>query len=179
MRPLVRVRAVRPRAVRGTSRDRRGVAAVEAVFVLPVVIVLLMGVWEVGRLVQVDQIVSNAAREGARLAAGGSNNGTTVTVAMVQQAVRDYMTSAGMPSAAVAGATITVTNLSGNSWTDPGDAQPLDRFRVAVSIPPGAAFDSLKLGMVNSLTGVDQINLQTEWLSANDALITVDATLPL
>jgi hypothetical protein len=158
---------------------KRGVAAVEALFVLPITIVLLMGVWEVGRLVQISQIVSNAAREGARLGAGGANNGTAVTVAMVQQAIRDYMTSAGMPADAVAGAEITLTNLSAHSWTDPGDAEPLDRFRVAVRIPPGPAFDCLKIGMANSLTGVNEINVQTEWFSANDALITVDANLPL
>jgi Flp pilus assembly protein TadG len=166
-----------PRAQR--LSPKRGVAAVEALFVLPITIVLLMGVWEVGRLVQISQILSNAAREGARLSAGGASNGTGVTVAMAQQAVRDYMTSAGMPSAAVNGAEITVTNLSAHSWTNPADAEPLDRFRVAVRIPPGPAFDCLKIGMANSLTGVNEINVQTEWLSANDAVITVDANLPL
>ncbi|HEV3137455.1 MAG TPA: TadE/TadG family type IV pilus assembly protein, partial [Pirellulales bacterium] len=80
--------------------------AVEAAFVLPVLLVLMLGVWEVGRLIQVNQIIVNSAREGARLAAGGYVNGTPVTVAMVQQAVKDYMTSAGLPAAAVSGAQV-------------------------------------------------------------------------
>ena len=39
-------------------------ALITAVFLVPV----LIGVWEIGRLIQVQQIVSNSAREGARLA---------------------------------------------------------------------------------------------------------------
>lgn len=182
MPDVSRILAARAGSRRRATRrypNRRGVAAVEAAFVLPVVIVLMMGTWEVGRLVQVDEIVSNASREGARLAAGGASNGTTVTVAMVQQAVRDYMTAAGLPSAAVSGATITLTNLSANTWTDPSDAQPMDQFRVTVTIPSGTAFNSLRLGMVNSLTGVNQISVQTDWVSANDSQITVSASLPL
>ena len=58
---------------------RRGVVAVEAAVVLPVLIIVMFGMWEVGRLIQVNQIVTNAAREGARLAAGGYVNGTPVT----------------------------------------------------------------------------------------------------
>jgi Flp pilus assembly protein TadG len=49
---------------------RRGVAAVETAVVLNFFLVpLLIGIWEMGRLVQVQQIVANSAREGARLAA--------------------------------------------------------------------------------------------------------------
>jgi hypothetical protein len=51
---------------------RDGTATVEAGVVMALVIVpLMIGVWEMGRLVQCQQIVSNAAREGARLAAQG------------------------------------------------------------------------------------------------------------
>lgn len=52
--------------------DRTGVAAVEfAVVVGTILVPVLIGVWEVGRLIHVQQIVSNSAREGARLAAQG------------------------------------------------------------------------------------------------------------
>ena len=78
-------------------REREGVAAVEAAFVLPIVVTLMLGIWEVGRMIEVTQLVTNAAREGARVAAGGNINGTSVTVSTVQQAVKDYMTSAGLP----------------------------------------------------------------------------------
>ena len=46
---------------------RPAVAAVELAFVLLFFLVpLVIGVWEVGRLIHVQQIVSNSAREGAR-----------------------------------------------------------------------------------------------------------------
>jgi Flp pilus assembly protein TadG len=153
--------------------------AVEAAVVLPLVVLLLSGVWEVGRLVQVTQILDAAARAGARMAAGGSNNGTPVTVAMVQQTVQSYLTLAGLPSAAVNGAQISVTNLSSDSWTDPGYAQPLDPFSVSVTIPSGAAFNSLSWAVLRSITGVTQLTVQVEWLSANDAEVTVSSQIPV
>src|SRR3954447_16616528 len=51
--------------------SRAGAAAVEFAVVLPLIFLLLLGTWEVARLVQVHAILSNAAREGARLAAQG------------------------------------------------------------------------------------------------------------
>lgn len=55
---------------RWQTPHRSGAAAVEFVFVLSFVLVPVMfGVWEVGRLVLVQQIVANSTREGARLAA--------------------------------------------------------------------------------------------------------------
>jgi Flp pilus assembly protein TadG len=49
-----------------------GVAAVElAVVLLFFVVPLLLAVWEVGRLIHVQQLLSNSAREGGRLAALG------------------------------------------------------------------------------------------------------------
>jgi Flp pilus assembly protein TadG len=161
-----------------TPDVRRGAAAVEAALILPLLVGLLLGVWEVGRAVQLTQLLNDAAREGARLAAGGVNNGSPVTVAMVQQAVRDSLTASGFPAAAVSGAQITLTNLSANTWTDPCNAQPLDRFRIAVLIPSGAAFDSLRWTAVSLVSGINQLATQVEWLSANDSQVVVNTTLP-
>src|SRR5262249_29828836 len=53
-----------------TGPPRRGVAAIEMGFVTMLfVIPLIIGIWEVGRMIHVQQVVANAAREGARLAA--------------------------------------------------------------------------------------------------------------
>ena len=117
------------------SRLRRGAAVVEAAFVLPIMLTLMLGVWEVGRMVQISQILDNAAREGARVAAGGYVNGTAVTASMVQTAVQNYLTAAGLPSAAVTGAQGHVTCLATPVWTDPYAALPLDPFTVTVTIP--------------------------------------------
>src|SRR5205085_12679859 len=50
---------------------RRGAAVVELALLLPFLLVVLVGIWEVGRLIQVQQALNNAAREGAGLAAPG------------------------------------------------------------------------------------------------------------
>jgi Flp pilus assembly protein TadG len=160
------------------ARRSRGVVALEAAIVLPVFITIMVGVWEVGRLIQVSTVLNEAAREGARLAAGGASNTTAATVALVRQRVRDHLASAGFPDTAYNGATITVTNLSSNSWTDPCDAQPLDPFSVTVTLPSGDAFDSLKWAL-ESITGVKTMSATATWYSANDSQVVVDATLPL
>ncbi len=152
--------------------------AVETAVVLPILVALMMGVWEVGRLIQVSMTLNSAAREGARLAAGGTSNGTSATVAMVQQAVRNHLAAAGFPNAAVAGAQIQVTNLSSHDWTDPGNGQPLDPFTVTVTIPPGDAFNSLRW-VLCSITGIQQLSAQVQWMCANDSEVVVNAGLPL
>ena len=41
--------------------------AVEAAFVLPLALIFLFGTWEVGRIIELNQILYNAAREGASI----------------------------------------------------------------------------------------------------------------
>jgi Flp pilus assembly protein TadG len=175
VRSTARGRCVRRSRALG---ERRGLAAVEAAFTLPIVVVLMTGVWEVGRMIEVNQLVTNAAREGARVAAGGNINGVGVTVSTVQQKVRDYMTAAGLPSTAITNAQITLTNQSGNSWTDPCDAQPLDKFQVQVIIPSGTAFDSLRWSFLTKITSLNQISVAVTWMSANNSQVTVSSSLP-
>ncbi len=169
---------VAPALPRCRRCPRRGAAAVEAAVCLPLLLLFMLGVWEVGRIAQVEQILSNAVHEGARVASQGSFNGAPVTVASVQQTVRDYMTAAGLPSAAVTGAQITITNQSAHTWTDPTDAQPLDAFKVSLIIPSGAAFDSLRWILLPSVTGANQATASTNWASMNDSEVTVDTQLP-
>jgi len=159
-------------------RARRGVAAVEAAVTLPLLITLLLGLWEVGRMLQINATMNNAVREGARMAAGGLYNGQPVTVAMVQTQVKDYLTAGGFPAAAVNGSVVTVTNLSAHNWTDPSEATPLDRFRVTVTIPSGSPYQSLQWSPVSTMTGRTSLAVTTDWLSANDSRVTVDAQLP-
>jgi hypothetical protein len=47
---------------------QRGVAVVESAFILLLFFVLLLGMMEAGRFFQVQQVLTDAAREGARLA---------------------------------------------------------------------------------------------------------------
>src|SRR5437016_2897541 len=56
---------------RAPGARRSAAAAVELAFMMPFLLILLLGVWEVGRLIEVQQILNDAAREGARLASLG------------------------------------------------------------------------------------------------------------
>src|SRR5689334_20071830 len=96
---IVRIR--RPSA---RTRIRQGVAAVEFAVVLPFLLLLLAGIWEVGAMVEVQQILSNAAHVGGRQASTGLN-----TNAQVQQAVLQYLQNAGLPTQNV---TVTVTDVT-------------------------------------------------------------------
>ena len=79
---------------------RRGVATVEAALVLPICFVFIFGLFDFCRLLMVRQVVTNAAREGARYATVST---ASVTTAQVQTVVTNFL--AGQVPA---GATISV-----------------------------------------------------------------------
>ena len=84
-----------PRLSRKRKR-RRGSSAVEFAMVAPIFLVLVFGILEFGRLVMVQQIVTNAAREGARAAVldGATNQ-------EVQDAVSEYLEASSVSSETV------------------------------------------------------------------------------
>jgi Flp pilus assembly protein TadG len=51
------------------STKERGAAAIEFALVLPILVLLIVGIFEFGRLFNVQLTLSNAAREGARVMA--------------------------------------------------------------------------------------------------------------
>ena len=73
-------------------RKQRGAAAVEFAVVAPVFVLLIFGMIEYGRMVMVQQMLTNASREGARRAV---LEGATETD--VRQVVSDYLTPANIP----------------------------------------------------------------------------------
>lgn len=146
---------------------------------MPLLVILMLGLWQVGRMVQVSQILANAAREGARYAAMGNItiNGTItpITSSMVQTVVSGYLTAAGLPSTAATAAQVTINSASG--WTDPCKAQPMDKFQLTVTIPSGAAFNSLQWSALN-ITGANQLSASVTWMSLVDSQISVSSQLP-
>jgi Flp pilus assembly protein TadG len=108
--------------------SRSGTAAVELAVVSPMVIALLVGLLTVGRIVQMTEIVSNAAREGARRASTGLN-----TYADVQTTVTNYLTNAGITNQT--GLSITVYDGTSGPTFDPSTAVCLDQLTVTVTLP--------------------------------------------
>ncbi len=99
--------------------NRRGTAAVEFAIVVPIFIAFVFGIFEFGRLVMVQQLITTASREGARLAITEN-----AAASGVQSAVDAYLTNASVSSATV---TVTPSTLA--------SAQPGDTITVAVQIP--------------------------------------------
>jgi Flp pilus assembly protein TadG len=100
-------------------RNRRAAAAVEFAIVAPIFFLLVLGMIEYGRMVMVQQVITNASREGAREAVLDGATAATVT-----STVNDYLTAGS-----ISGATVTVdpSPLSGAEFGDP--------VTVTVSIP--------------------------------------------
>lgn len=79
---------------RSYRKQRRGSAAVEFALVAPLFFILVFGMIEVGRMMMVQQVITNASREGARLAVLD-----TATVGEIKSTVEDFLAS-GMISGA-------------------------------------------------------------------------------
>jgi Flp pilus assembly protein TadG len=140
-------------------QPRAGVAAVEFALVAPLVICLLLGLLGVGQMVQVKQIVSNAAREGARKASTGVN-----TYADVQATVANYLTNAGITNQT--GLTVTVSDATqGNPGPqfNPSTANWLDQLQVTVTLP----YSNVQLAPLPVAPNT-VINAQAVWLSSQD-----------
>jgi len=148
-------------------QGRRGVALVEFVIVFHILILLLIGVWEVGRLIQVQQTVQNAAREGGRQTSTGKS-----TQAQVIQAVKNYITQAGFNSANV---NVTITNLTSSSRSDPTQANQLDRFQVVVTMP----FNDARMIAQTWFTGGRTIYGRATWLSMRDIPLAINSVVPV
>jgi Flp pilus assembly protein TadG len=92
---------------------------VEFALVAPMLVLLIFGMFEFGRMMMVEQILTNAAREGARRAILEQSTATEV-----ETIVSDYLTGSS-----VSGAAVTV---------DPGQLQHLgfgQPVSVSVSVP--------------------------------------------
>jgi len=166
------------------SQERSGAAVVEFAVILPVLMIFLLGTWELGRLVQVYAILNHAAREGARIAAQGQVINVTGAYTQIQvatgtpsvtQAVKNYLTGTGINTT---GLTVTFSFLDSSGNTVSSPTQPYQgikgqRFRVSVFLP----YSSFKISNTNllNLTG---IRASVDWVSMIDDPFTVNTTMP-
>ena len=82
-------------------RNERGAALIEAAITIPIILLIAVGIFEFGRAYQTWQVLTNAAREGARQAILSDK-----TDADVQTTVQNYMKAGGLPGFATAGVVI-------------------------------------------------------------------------
>lgn len=89
-------------AATGSPRDReRGTALLEAAITVPIVLLIAVGIFEFGRAYQAWQVLTNAAREGARVAVLPST--TPEGAAAI---VRAYLDRGALPNAGRAVVTV-------------------------------------------------------------------------
>jgi Flp pilus assembly protein TadG len=142
------------------------VATVEFALVLPLIVTSLLGVWEIGHTIEVEEILYNAAAVGGRAASTGLNSAT-----QVQTAVLNYLASAGLPTQ---NATVTVNDLT-NPSTDPTAAATLDQLQVVVTVP----FSDVNWSGTNLfLSKTAVLSASVTWVSANANAYPSNITVP-
>jgi len=82
-------------------RSQRGAALLETAVTLPMIMLVAVGIFEFGRAYQTWQVLTNAAREGARIAVLPD-----YTDAMVTSTVRTYLSSGRLTNASTASITV-------------------------------------------------------------------------
>ena len=123
------VTTTRDRRIIETARGRkrrRGAVAVElALSVAFLVVPLLVGIWEIGCLLDAQQTLLEATDQGKRQAINGS-----LTNAQVQQVVLQYLSNAGVSTT---GVTVTVVNTT--SGLDASQAATNDQLVITATLP--------------------------------------------
>jgi Flp pilus assembly protein TadG len=82
-------------------RDERGAALIEAAITLPLVLLVSVSIFEFGRAFQTWQVITNAAREGARVAVLPNP-----AAGAVEARVTAYLTSGQLPNPTSAAVTV-------------------------------------------------------------------------
>ena len=188
---------------RNPSRPRRGgAAAVEMAIVMNFVMVpLLIGLWEMGRVVQVTQIVANSAREGARMAAQAITINQTgmptqiqasvwpnpSQIPNVEAAVMQYLSGAGFSRLTYADVEVSFAFLDNPPGAVIGATQPYQGvkgqlFSVTVAIrDTGSNGDPLKNKCLWSTLGLVRptvVGFTVQWRMLVDDTFSINATMP-
>jgi Flp pilus assembly protein TadG len=164
-----------------TRVHRKAIAAVELALVLPILLTLIMGTWELGRILHVQQVMVNAAREGARIAAQGQTINVTGAYTQIQaktgtpnveQTVLDYLKGAGFTN--TTGVTVTFRFEDGNtSKASPFEATKNQRFSVTLTMP----YNNVRITNLN-LLGITNLQARVDWVSMCDDPFTINTNIP-
>jgi hypothetical protein len=152
------------------DNSERGAAMVEAALTLLTLLILMFAIFEAGRMLNIQQTLTNGAREGARFsvlpaAASGTPpvpSDTLPTVPAVQARVQTYLSAAGLNGAT---ATIDVLQCCDPTANDCSDQPPCDTgefhySRVKITV-------SYKI-LSNSMFGLVEVDLQGQATMRNE-----------
>jgi Flp pilus assembly protein TadG len=180
------------------TAGRRGAAAVEFALCLPLIVLLLLGCWEVGRMVEVNQVMWNSAREAARDGSLGQDNLQTVAnnlLTYLQSAEptafpSSHSTSMISPVVTLPANTtgytcwdttanrelftVTFTDLTNTTITDPTLMSQLDLYQIGVQVP----YATIGWTAVPQVTGMTRMNVVVTWASMVDSPFQITPSLP-
>jgi len=112
------------------ARQEKGAALVETAFVLPIMLLVCVGILEFGRAYQTWQVVTNAAREGARVAILPEYPDDSV-----KARVRTYLKNGGLPATIVDGANTKVLITATTIPVDTAGTVTASAARIVVEYP--------------------------------------------
>ena len=177
---------------------RRGTAAVEFAVCLPLIFLLLAGLWEVGRMTEVQQVMWNSAREAARDASLGQSNFQTVANNLLVYLQGAEPTAFGKGHTTVFKAavvtlpsnttgltcwdntanrelfTVTFADLTNPSVSDPTGMAQLDRYEIGVQVP----YASIGWTPAATITGTTRLYVLVDWASLVDSPFQIAPYLP-
>src|SRR5687767_9092124 len=137
-------------------RNQRGAALIETAITIPLVLLVCVAIFEFGRAYQTWQVLTNAAREGARVAIITTNTDQQVT-----DAVQNYLANGFIPNPGSAGIVINRSEAMGDNTAS----------RVTVNYP--FSFIVLnpvaKLVVQTSTTGKAALTMQSVAVMRNES----------
>lgn len=114
---------------------RRAVAAVEMAFVVPVLVMIALGMFELSRGIIVKQALTGAARKGCRSGIIHQYGNSTIVSDVIDVMRDNGFDSTRFNPPSIGSVNITVTDPSGNALSDALDAPPGSTVTVQVVIP--------------------------------------------
>ncbi len=176
----------------------RGIAAVEFAAFLPIMLTMMAGLWEVGRMTEVSVVMWNSAREAARDASLGQDNLQAVTSNLLTylQGAEPTAFGNGHSTSIIAPVvtmpantsgytcwdnttnkelfTMTFTDLTQTGVTDPTAMSQLDLYQIGVQVP----YKSISISPLKQITGGSRLSVTVTWVSMVDSPFQIPASLP-
>ena len=186
------------RGIAVAKQRRRGVAATEFAICLPILFIILYGLWEVGRMTEVQNVVWNCAREGARDAsmgqanlqavannvlvylqgaeptAFGSGHSTSLIAPVVTLPANTYGYTCWDTTANRELFTVTFTDVTNPTVADPTQMSQLDVYAIGVQVP----YSSVGWLPVATVTGMTRLSVTVDWASMVDSPFQIAPSLP-
>ena len=126
--------------IRRNKHARRGAAMVEMALVLPLFLMLVLGIIEFGRAMMIANLVTNAAREGARMAVLDGSTNTDVT-----NTVKTFLISAIGTSVSSSDITVTITVTAAAGNPNPANSVASSTTRDLITVKVSVPFNKVAL----------------------------------